>query len=66
MDKKLRGRPAAGLKVRDPDHDNRHVPAKDAEYPRTPYWVARFRSGDMVPAEKSAAAASSGVSAAKK
>ncbi|MDP1628857.1 DUF2635 domain-containing protein [Parvibaculum sp.] len=48
MDKKLYGRPAPGLKVRDPDHDNRHVPATDAEYPRTPYWAGRFRDGDMI------------------
>lgn len=51
MDKKLYGRPATGIKVRDPDHDNRHVPDSAQEYPRTPYWLTRFRSGDMVPAE---------------
>lgn len=48
MAKTLIGRPAAGLQVRDPAHDMRHVPDEFREYPATDYWRRRFSQGDMV------------------
>jgi len=57
MAKTLRGHPAPGLDVRDPDRGNIHVPREEADYPATDYWLRRFRSGDMVAASPAVASA---------
>lgn len=45
----LRGHPAPGCLVRDPEHDFRPVPNDDRDYPANAYWSRRFLQGDMLP-----------------
>lgn len=47
----LRGHPAPGCLVRDPEHDFRPVPNDDRDYPANAYWSRRFLQGDMLPPE---------------
>jgi hypothetical protein len=44
----LRVKPAPGLKIRNPDRDNRLLDQAGEDVPSTAYWRARLRDGDVL------------------
>lgn len=40
-------KPKKGMKVRNPDRSNEHVPAYGAQVARNSYWLRRLRDGDV-------------------
>lgn len=56
----VRVKPAPDLKVRFENPAQGHIPAKGADVPLTPYYYRRLADGDLVRAERAAAAASEG------
>lgn len=57
-------KPATDLKVRDPEHGMKHLPAAGRRVPQTPYWMRRLRDGDVVRADVDENAAASSKPAA--
>ena len=58
-------KPKAGLKVRDPEHNN-HLPEAGLEVPMNPYWTRRLNSGDVVEGTPSTPPSASPKQAGKK